>query len=61
MKRGADIDLASFLWLFAAVIVGGQIGSWLGATRLRHRHLEIATAVLVLIVAARLLYSTVAS
>ena len=56
-KRGAlgAADLAPYVGLFVAVVVGGQIGSWLGATRLRARQIEIATAILVLFVAVRLL------
>lgn len=53
---GVDrIDLLASHWLlFPAVVVGGLIGSGLGSGRLRPVHLRVATALLVLYVAARL-------
>ena len=60
-KRGGTGDLAGYLPLFGAVIVGGMLGSWLGATRMRQRQLELATAMLVLAVGGQLVYRTVRS
>lgn len=55
----ADMDLVGPLaahWpLFPAVLIGGQIGSFLGATKLPEPLLRRMTALLVLYVAARLL------
>ena len=42
--------------LFPAVIVGGLIGSAIGATRLSPRALSIATAILILYVGGQLAY-----
>lgn len=42
--------------LFIAVFIGGQIGSWLGAGKLDAAWMKRATAVLILYVAARLLW-----
>ena len=53
-KRGEVADLVAYLPLFVAVVVFGQVGSWLGATRLSANLLRRATAVLVLFVSARL-------
>jgi len=61
MKQGttAHLDrLADYLWLFLAVLIGGQIGSRLGAKALSGRVVKRLTAVLVLYVAGRLLYTS---
>lgn len=50
---GADL-LAAHWMLFPAVLLGGVIGSTLGARRLDPRHVRVVTAVLVLYVAVRL-------
>lgn len=58
MKQGttAHLDrLSDYVWLFAAVLVGGQIGSRLSTRALSGRVVKRMTAVLVLYVAARLL------
>lgn len=47
----------SFGWLFVAVLAGGQIGSRLSSTRLSPYVVRTMTAILVLVVAARLLFS----
>ncbi len=49
--------LTGYGWLFLAVLVGGQIGSHLGSTKLSSATVRVMTAILVLYVAARLLYS----
>lgn len=46
----------AFWPLLIAVLIGGQIGSWLGAAQLRADWMKRATAVLILYVAARLLW-----
>jgi uncharacterized membrane protein YfcA len=59
MKQGttAHLDrLTDYLWLGVAVFIGGQIGSRLSAQALSGRVVKRITAVLVLYVAARLLY-----
>ena len=59
-KLGADRqihELKSYALLFVAVIAGGQIGSRLSSTRLSPGVIRTMTALLVLFVAARLLYS----
>jgi uncharacterized membrane protein YfcA len=52
--------LADYIWLFVAVLVGGQIGSRLSSRALSGRIVKRLTAVLVLYVAARLLYMSFA-
>lgn len=56
----ADMELVTHLsayWLlFPAVLVGGQIGSYMGAIQLDPKKLRILTALLILYVAARLLW-----
>ncbi len=50
-------DALSAYWiLFPAVLIGGQIGSYMGAVRLRHDVVKFLTGILVLYVAARLLW-----
>lgn len=49
--------IADFLPLYIAVFAGGQLGSWLGFSLLSPRVLRRLTAVLVIYVAARLLYT----
>ena len=55
-----DLDLlskASEFWpLPIVVLVGGQIGSWLGAGKLKSNWMQTGTAILILYVAARLLW-----
>lgn len=59
MKQGTGAHLerlSDYAWLFAAVLVGGQIGSRLSTRALSGRVVKRLTAVLVLYVAGRLLY-----
>jgi uncharacterized membrane protein YfcA len=59
MKQGTTVHLerlTDFVWLGVAVFVGGQIGSRLGTRALSGRVVKRLTAVLVIYVAARLLY-----
>lgn len=61
MKQGttAHLDrLTDDLWLFLAVLIGGQIGSRLSAKALSGRVVKRLTAVLVLYVSGRLLYTS---
>ena len=55
-----DMDLltrATEFWpLPIVVLIGGQIGSWLGAGKLKSNWMQMSTAVLILYVAARLLW-----
>ena len=55
-----DMDLltrASEFWpLPIVVLIGGQIGSWLGAGKLKSNWMQMGTAILILYVAARLLW-----
>jgi uncharacterized membrane protein YfcA len=63
MKQGTATHLDSltdYVWLFAAVLIGGQIGSRLSTRALSGRVVKRLTAVLVLYVAGRLLYMSVA-
>ncbi|RDC60846.1 UPF0721 transmembrane protein [Alteripontixanthobacter maritimus] len=55
-KDGRAEGVVQFWPLFVAVVLGGQIGSWLGAVRLPRRALEVGTALLILFVALRLLW-----
>lgn len=48
-------DMAAYWMVFPAVLIGGQIGSYIGAKRLNPRMLRIMTALLILYVAGRLL------
>ena len=48
-------SLWDYVWLFPAVLLGGQIGSWLGSRHLPGHLVRRLTAVLVLYVAGRLL------
>lgn len=51
------VHLAAPYWpLLPAVLVGGQIGSWLASTRLQPGIIKRLTALLILYVAVRLLY-----
>lgn len=49
-------DLLPYWPLLVAVLIGGQIGSWLGAGQLKADWMKRLTAVLILYVAARLLW-----
>lgn len=49
-------DLADYIWLFPAVLVGGQIGSRAGIRVLSPLTVRRLTALLVFVVGARLLY-----
>lgn len=49
--------MQDYLALFAAVLIGGQLGSWLGAGPLSERTVKRLTALLILYVGARLLYA----
>ncbi len=63
MKQGTleHLDaLTDYGWLVLAVLVGGQIGSRLGTRALSGRVVKRLTAILVLYVAARLLYMSFA-
>ena len=63
MKHGTTAhleQLTDYGWLFVAVLVGGQIGSRLSTRALSGRVVKQLTAVLVLYVAARLLYMSFA-
>jgi len=53
-------QLLDYVWLAVAVFVGGQVGSRLGTQALSGRTVKRLTAVLVLYVAARLLYMSFA-
>ncbi len=58
MKLGnAEIlsNISSYWMLFPAVLIGGQIGSYVGAVRLNPKILHRMTAILILYVAVRLL------
>lgn len=55
-ESGLGAELASFWPLALAVLVGGQLGSWLGSARLRPEWIKRLTAVLILYVAGRLLF-----
>lgn len=48
--------LGAYLWLFPAVLIGGQIGSHLSAHHLPDRLIRRLTAALIIYVAARLLW-----
>jgi len=59
MKQGTSAQLGQlteYVWLGVAVFLGGQVGSRLSAQALSGRVVKRLTAVLVLYVAARLLY-----
>lgn len=63
MKQGttAHLDrLTEYGWLFVAVLIGGQIGSRFSTRALSGRMVKRLTAVLVLYVAGRLLYTSLA-
>lgn len=56
-KQGAVslIQAVAVYWpLFVAVMVGGQLGAWLGSAKLSVRHMRMITGLLVLYVALRL-------
>jgi uncharacterized membrane protein YfcA len=48
--------IAAYWPLFAGVLIGGQLGSYLGARILPQKLIRIGTAVLILYVAAQLLW-----
>lgn len=49
-------DVALSYWpLFLAVLIGGQLGSFMGANKLTAKHIKVLTALLVFFVGARLL------
>ena len=58
-KGPLDIEVSSLVLLLLSVAVGGQVGSRLGAHWLPKKGLQRVTACLVLLVAARLLWSVI--
>jgi len=48
-------DILQYWYLFPAVFIGGQLGSWLGSKKLKPRAISIMTAVLILYVSVRLI------
>lgn len=59
MKLGdaaALSDVAGYWLLFPAVLIGGQIGSYMGAVRFRPEVIRLMTALLILYAASRLLW-----
>lgn len=63
MKQGTTTHLdglSDYVWLFVAVLVGGQVGSRLSTRALSGRVVKRLTAVLVLYVSGRLLYTSFA-
>ncbi|MFN3826761.1 MAG: sulfite exporter TauE/SafE family protein [Micavibrio sp.] len=50
------VPLAEYWMLFPAVFIGGQLGSYMGALRLRPDVIRIVTAILMLYVASKLLW-----
>lgn len=55
MIGGVSLPLAMPLWI-AAVVLGGLIGSWLGATRFSILNLRRALAVVLVVAAAKLVF-----
>lgn len=56
-SMGLLISMVSVYWyLFAAVLAGGQIGSWLGSYRINAGAVKKMTAILILYVSARLIW-----
>ena len=49
-------NIMAYWVLFPAVLIGGQIGSYMGAVRLNQKIIRLMTAILILYVAARLLF-----
>ena len=63
MKHGSMAHLSKlsdYVWLIAAVLLGGQIGSHLGTRVMSERSIKRMTGALVIYVGARLLWLTVA-
>jgi uncharacterized membrane protein YfcA len=63
MKQGTSEHLgrlSDHTWLFVAVLIGGQIGSRMSTRALSGRVVKRLTAVLILYVAGRLLYTSLA-
>ena len=50
-------DLSAYIWLFPAVLIGGQLGSRAGIRVLNPRTVRLLTAFLVIFVGGRLLFS----
>ena len=61
MTNGFSVDFSFVAWLIAAVFVGGQIGVRLTAFRLNPVLVKRITAVLILLVAVRILWKYMAS
>ncbi len=55
MRLGDLSFLSNHAWLFAAVLIGGQLGNWLSLRVLSERTIRTLTSVLVLYVGVRLL------
>ncbi len=51
--------LIPYVWVLPAVLIGGQIGAWLGASRIDVRWVKTITAILILYISVRLLYTFV--
>ncbi|MGN7439406.1 MAG: sulfite exporter TauE/SafE family protein [Alcanivorax sp.] len=51
--------VGAYWYLFPAVLVGGQIGSWMGSSRINVNAVKKLTALLILYVSIRLLYQFV--
>jgi uncharacterized membrane protein YfcA len=63
MKQGTTEHLgrlSNHTWLFVAVLIGGQIGSRMSTRALSGGVVKRLTAVLILYVAGRLLYTSLA-
>ncbi|MBI4557915.1 MAG: sulfite exporter TauE/SafE family protein [Candidatus Hydrogenedentes bacterium] len=55
LTKGYDAGLlSSYIWLLPAVLVGGQVGSILGARKLSYAGVRVATALLVMVAAGNL-------
>lgn len=53
--REALPDILAYWPLFIAVLIGGQLGSWLGIHKFDHRKVRRGTAILIAVVSLRLL------
>src|SRR5665647_3649066 len=60
MSKGIPSELISYWPLFVAVLIGGQIGSWIGShQKISQVLIQRGTAVLILIVSSRLLWKLI--
>jgi uncharacterized membrane protein YfcA len=59
LQKEVSLSVLGSYWpLFVAVSIGGIIGSYLGATKIKPKHIQLLTSLLILFVSLRILFVT---